>query len=175
MWLVLHSQEQEAREQKFRKPEESNFASEENYPSRFKQWNIWVVLYLKTYLKRKVTTERVCMYTESNWNITGHWSFAVSIRMTEKEDINCWLLQLTAVIKRALDKMYLCHNHICSFMQTLVLVFILYTLPNSFCNNTYRQQAHTRMHKLNIATIHCKWKQHTTAIFKWDNIKCLIS
>ncbi|GFG37119.1 hypothetical protein Cfor_05781 [Coptotermes formosanus] len=30
-------QEQEAREKAFRKPEESNFAGEENYPSRFKQ------------------------------------------------------------------------------------------------------------------------------------------
>jgi hypothetical protein len=35
--IVLHSQEQEAREKAFRKPEESNFAGGENYPSRFKQ------------------------------------------------------------------------------------------------------------------------------------------
>jgi hypothetical protein len=35
--LLLYSQEQEAREKKFQKPEETNFAGEENYPSRFKQ------------------------------------------------------------------------------------------------------------------------------------------
>jgi len=35
--IVLHLQEQEAREKAFQKPEESNFAGGEYYPSRFKQ------------------------------------------------------------------------------------------------------------------------------------------
>jgi len=37
LYIIVHSQEQEAREKAFRKPEESNFAGGENYPSRFKQ------------------------------------------------------------------------------------------------------------------------------------------
>jgi len=54
LYIIVHLQEQEAREKAFRKPEESNFAGGENYPSRFKQWTIICVIWRQVQIEENI-------------------------------------------------------------------------------------------------------------------------
>lgn len=70
--VIIHSQEQEAREKPFQKPEDSNFAGVENYPSRFKQWNIFPLIrrHVESEENIHVFTVKVWHYCTRRWNLS---------------------------------------------------------------------------------------------------------